>query len=502
MPLKRLVHRILDLAADSVPNAIAATLGDETLTFGEADRRASLTARALEQLRVRPRDRVALWSAIGMRNLDVYFGTLRCGASFVSLNPDYSADEAQAMLEYSKVRVLIVDWPRREAGEAIAAKLGIPLAVVGASGRNAPGSDFDASCAAASDRRPELVGDEEDFEAIFLTSGSTGRPKGVTISHRATWTRAFEQNTAVLPACGGPGDVLMFPLFHFAGWIFLLNAWTQRRAIHLPLSTDGEALLGQVARWQAGALYCIPAVWERVLAVKREFDTRSLHSVNTGTSRVEPDLIARLRARFPGRLVQVHYGSTEIGRGLSICDSEIEKKPYSVGISAPGVDSKIVDGELWQRGISMASGYFELPEQTTAAFEGGWYHTGDLVERDADGYYTITGRRREVIRSGGEWIAPAEVEAALKGLAGVRDVAIVGLPDPKWDEVVCAALVLEAGKSAPQVEALRRHLEGKLASFKHPRKVVVVDSLPRTSATGQIQRSQVRDRILNLDRQG
>src|SRR5215210_5853766 len=116
MALKRLVHRILDLAAGAVPNAIAATLGDESISFSEVDRRANRSARALQALGVEPGDRVALWSAIGLRNLDVYFGVLRRGATFVALNPEYSADEALAMLEYSRVRVLLADWAHREAG--------------------------------------------------------------------------------------------------------------------------------------------------------------------------------------------------------------------------------------------------------------------------------------------------------------------------------------------------------------------------------------------------
>lgn len=502
MFLKRLVHRVLDLAASAAPNALAATLNDDTVTFGEADRRSNRTARALEAMGVLPRDRVALWASIDLRNIDIYFGTLRRGATFLSLNPDFSEDETAAMLEYAKPRVLVVDWAHREAGEAVARRLGFGLAVIGARGRSAPGTDLDAACNKASDAAlPEMLGEEEDIEAIFLTSGSTGKPKGVMIPHRATWTRSMEQSTGLLNACGGRGEVSMFPMFHFAGWIFLLGAWAQYRAIHLPASTDADALLGAVERWKAGTLYCIPAVWERILACPRQYDTRSLIMANSGTSRVEPELIARLRARFPGTRMSINYGSTEIGRGLSLGNEDIERKPWSVGLPPQGIETRIVDGEIQQRSISMAAGYFELPQQTAAAFKDGWYLTGDLGERDPEGYYTITGRRREVIRSGGEWIAPAEVEAMLRGVQGIRDVAVIGMPDPRWDEIVCAAVVVEPGRAAPPVEALRAHLEGKLASFKHPRKVVVVESLPRTSATGQIQRSQVRDSILNLDKQ-
>lgn len=500
MLTKRLVHRILDLAAAEVPNALAATLGEETLTFGQASARANKTARALEQLGVRAGDRVSFWSGMGLRNLDVYFGILRRGATFVPMNPAFSHEEARATVDYIRPTLLIVDHAHVEPGEAIARAHGVRLAVVDAGGRAVPGDDLDAVTERAADGTlPELLGEEEGLEAIFLTSGSTGKPKGVMIPHRATWTRAMEFSLGNITHPGGRGEVSMFPMFHFAGWHFLLGPWAFRRAAHLPTGTDAETLLGMVERWRAGNLYCIPAVWDRILECKKPFDTSSLYFVNSGTSRVEPDMIERLRARFPGTYMGLHYGSTEMGRGLSIGDSDLERKPYSIGLSLQGVESKVVDGELWQRGITIASGYFELPQQTAEAFEGGWYHTGDLVERDEEGYFTITGRRREVIRSGGEWVAPAEVEAALADFPGVRDVAIVGLPDARWGEVVCAALVLEEGGALPEVGTLRAHLDGRLAAFKHPRKAVAVASLPRTPATGQIQRSQVRDSILDLD---
>jgi acyl-CoA synthetase (AMP-forming)/AMP-acid ligase II len=182
---------------------------------------------------------------------------------------------------------------------------------------------------------------------------------------------------------------------------------------------------------------------------------------------------------------------------MTLHDSEIERRPGSVGLPYPGCEATIVDGELRLRSLSMTDGYFELPEQTAAVFEDGWYLTGDLAERDADGFFSITGRRREVIRSGGETIAPAEVELALRGLPGMLDVAVVGLPDPVWGEIVCAALVVQEGCAVPTVEMLRCHVGSGLASFKHPRRVVRMTELPRTPATGQVMRTRVRETILS-----
>ena len=497
--MNRLIGRILGLAASSVPNRLAATLGEQALTFAQCERAANRTAHALAGLGIARGQRLMFWSDISLRNLDVYIGTVRLGATFVPLNPEFSIQEARDMIAYVRPHLLVVDALHVDKAEPLAREAGVRLAVVESrNGAAGPGIDLDAMTARASDTPVTALVDEEDIEAMFLTSGSTGKPKAVMVSHRASWLRATYANAIGATVCGGNGEVCMFPLFHFAGWTFLLGAWAHRRAIHLVARADADTLLGQVERWEASYLYAIPGVWERILACKNTYRTTSLLQAATGTSRVEPELLQRVLARFPGARTSIHYGSTEIGRGLSLDHEDVFRKPYSVGLPPPGAESKIIDGELCQRADTMMSGYFELPEQTADAIRDGWYHTGDLAEQDEDGFYSITGRRREIIRSGGETIAPEEVEAALVTFPGIRDVAVVGLPDPSWGELVCAAVVLEHGSTAPAVEELRRHVAA-LAAFKHPRKVVVLQDIPRTAAMNKIQRAHIRDSILALD---
>ena len=218
----------------------------------------------------------------------------------------------------------------------------------------------------------------------------------------------------------------------------------------------------------------------------------------TGTSSVGTDLILALRDRFPEAINTISYGSTEMGLALGITHDDILRKPDSVGLPAALLEARLDEaGELLLRGETMMSGYFDAPDQTAEAIQDGWYRSGDLARQDEDGYFTIVGRRREIIRSGGETIAPAEVEAALLGLAGVAEVAVVGLPHEAWGEVVSAAVVLEPGALAPTLDALRSHLAGRLANFKHPRSLRVIAELPRTGATGQTQRARVRDALIS-----
>jgi len=157
------------------------------------------------------------------------------------------------------------------------------------------------------------------------------------------------------------------------------------------------------------------------------------------------------------------------------------------------VRARIDDGELLLATDRVMSGYFDLPRETAEVLQDGWYRTGDLADIDDEGYLSIVGRRKEVIRTGGETVAPAEVEAVLNTHPGVAESAVVGVADERWGEVVCAVVVVRPGASAPTVADLRAHIGDRLAPFKHPRRVTTVDRLPRTSATGQIQRSRLQE---------
>jgi acyl-CoA synthetase (AMP-forming)/AMP-acid ligase II len=277
----------------------------------------------------------------------------------------------------------------------------------------------------------------------------------------------------------------------------VLEAWQNATAVHLVHRADAEHIVDAVRGRRASALYCIPAVWERLLdAEHRTADLSSLRHADTGTSSVAAELVARIKERLPGTTTTILYGSTEAGRMAALYDWELADRPGSVGRPAfPGTLWTAPDGEVCVRGEGLMSGYHDLPEATAEALAGDCYHSGDVGHLDPDGYLYLTGRKREVIRTGGEWVSPYEVEQALRDLPGVRDVAVVGLPDPRWGEVVCAALVLDPGAACPGVEAVRRHVAGRLAPYKQPRRVAVVGDIPRTPATGQIQRGRIRAQI-------
>ncbi|MDT0530556.1 AMP-binding protein [Micromonospora sp. DSM 115977] len=490
-----LIGEIVRLTARMTPTAVAATLCGRRITFGELDRQANRTAHALAGLGVRAGDRVAWSTAPTLRTLDGFLGCARLGAVFVPVNPALSATEAEAVLAYLEPRLLVTDRPDGPAG--------VPLARVG--GGPGAGADLDALAAGAAADAPagaDLLADT-DPHIIYLTSGSTGQPKGALVSHRASWLRAAPGGGTFTAAIRGPGGVLCsFPLYHYGGWHYVLEAWQNRTAVHLVPRADAPRLIDVVRTERPAALYCIPAVWERLLDPEhRRADLSSLRHADTGTSAVPVELVERIKRRLPDTTTTILYGSTEAGRMAALPDADLARKPGSVGrpafpgalwVAAPGAGQV---GEVRVTGPALMSGYHRLPAETAAALPDGVYRSGDLGHLDEEGYLHLTGRVREVIRTGGESVSPVEVEGALRDLAGVADVAVVGLPDPRWGEVVCAVLVLAPGATRPDVEAVRRHVSGRLAGFKQPRRVVVLPAIPRTAATGQVQRSRIRESL-------
>jgi fatty-acyl-CoA synthase len=482
-------------AATLAPRATAATLGEEAVSFGALDAEANQVAHTLDGLGVRRGDLVAWWTGSSLRSLSAMVACARLGAVFAPISPQLEAAEAAAVLDYMDPRLVVTDRSRRDAAHDTSLVSG--YARYGSRNHSRPlVVDALHELARTASRAP-VTGEVRDSDPhiLYLTSGSTGRPKGVLVSHRATWLRSAPGSGTFAGGIRGDGGVLSsFPLYHYGGWHYVIEAWLHRTAVHLVHRADAEHLLAAVARHRPTAMYCIPAVWERVLAAPG--DLGCLRHADTGTSRIADDLVERLRRRAPNATTTVLYGSSEAGPMAALRHWQLDVKRGSVGRPiSPGVLRIAADGEILFRGPTLMSSYLRLPAETAAAVRDGWYHSGDLGVRDDDGFVHITGRKREVIRSGGETVAPAEVEAALRGLPGIADVAVVGLPDERWGEVVCAVVVPEPGAPVPDVAALRAGLTG-LASYKHPRRVVAAESIPRTSATGQVMRSAIREAVL------
>jgi len=479
--------------AAAAPRAVAASLGARQLTHAELDQAGNRLAHALAAQRIVRGDRVVCWAETSLEVLPVFVALAKLGAVFAPLSARLGEDEARAVLTSARPALLLADAERGELARSLAKELGARALALGRLGGREPGTLYDlAAGAAASEPPPAPELRESDPHVIFFTSGSTGRPKGVVISHRASWLRSFQGVFRDEPE----RTVCMFPLFHMAAFTLALAAWQTRGEIALVASASAEEILEAAARRRANRLYCIPAVWHRILeADTGRFDVASLRELDTGTSATPIELIRALKARFPGTRTRIYYGSTEVGSATTLGDADVLRKPGSVGPPSPGVDLKLTAaGEICVRSAYLTDGYFEDPESTAAALRDGWFHTGDTGAFDEDGYLSIQGRLKELIRSGGESIAPSEVETALRDHPGVAEIAVIGLPDPQWGEIVCAVVVPAPGASL-DLEALQKHCGERLAGFKKPRRLELVDALPRTPATGQVQRALLAVRL-------
>ncbi len=481
-----LVGDVIRHAARVVPHRLAATLGDDELTFAQVDVRANQVARALVGLGVGHQDRVAWWSETSVDAMPIFAGLAKMGAVFMPVNARLGGAEAEEIVGYARPRLLVVDGEHAPLADAWDVPTVTHAELFAA-----------ADTASVDDVVAPALG-EHDTHVIFFTSGSTGRSKGVVLSHRTSFLRSFPN---LLTDHSG-GTVCMFPLFHMAGWSMTLNAWQQRCPVHLVATPDAHSLLSTAERRRASRLYHIPAVWNRVLAHDRSgYDLAAVRECDTGTSATPPELIAAIKEAFPGTVTRIYYGSTEAGPATLLGDADLVRKPGSVGLPAVTVDVQLDDGEVCVHSEFLMDGYFEQPDATAgalAALEPGgplWYRTGDLGVLDDEGYLSIVGRARDVLRTGGETVAPGEVEVVVGDHAAVAEVAVVGMPDPDWGEIVCAVVVLTDGATAPTLDELRAHCDGRLAPFKHPRRVEVVDALPRTTATAQIQRTLLVERL-------
>ena len=455
-----LVGDVLRSNAARLPDATAAWLDGEALTYAQLETKTETLLPALAAAGLRRGDRVIGQAEVSLEAIPLYFATARLGAVFVPINPRYTAEEAERIVRHADPQLVLGD--RASGHDGLARLLTRQISDPG-----------------------RLEAPEEcDAHVIFYTSGTTGEPKGCILSQRTQRLRAGNRS----PWPQG-GELCMFPQFHMAGWTRVLEHWVEGNEVSYVRRADAGELLDAITRRRPRSTYCIPAVWQRLIdADKRGFDLSSLRVADTGTSQVSVELLAGLADLLPDATTSISYGSTE---GHLVCvagHDEGDRRATTVGRPTPGVTLEIDEsGELLVDSPYLFSGYFRDQAASERAMAGGKYHTGDLAILDEHGCYRIIGRAGDLIRTGGEAVAPAEVEAVLSRCPGVAEVAIVGVPDPVWGEVVTAYVVAQAG-TVISLETLRAFAESSLAPHKLPRRLHSIDALPRTAATGQIQR--------------
>jgi fatty-acyl-CoA synthase len=498
---------VIERNAAFTPDKPAIAFDGATLSYRAFDERIAATARALKsELGVGRGDRVAILSLNHPDYLVLLYACARLGAILVPLNWRLAAAEQLFILSDAAVKVVVLQHAFAALLQQLAAAL--PQArPVGLDFAPEGGLTFAAllSCARGDGRNPHT-----DMTCPLLnvyTSGTTGRPKGAVLRQEALfWNAVMSQHMHALTSDDHVLTVL--PFFHVGG----LNIQTTPALHHGATVTIHERFapdttLSTIATARPTLTVLVPATMQAVLEHPswEAADLSSLKAISTGSTIVPPALIDRFVAR--GVPVLQVYGSTETCP-ISIytrLGGDLTRRG-STGLPGLCCEAAVVDddgielspgavGEIVVRGPNVFFEYWGNAQATREALHDGWYRTGDLGSRDADGYFWVHDRKKNMIISGGENVYPAEIERVLLGHADVADVGVVGRPDPKWDEVPLAFVVRRAGCATPE-EALRAelaaHVLKHLARFKLPREFIFVDDLPRT-ALGKVQHFKLKE---------
>lgn len=488
----------------------AYVIGADRVTYAEFHRRSNQLAHALAGLGVRRGDRVAVLAANRVEYPVVYFGVLKLGAIVVPVNARFTADEIAFVVEHAEAETFVVGGEYAETVAALRAAGRLPLVrrlIALDAGTLGDAPSLASLCDGAASGDVTVAIDERDPHVMLYTSGTTGSPKGTLLSHR---TYLLQATTSHLVLGFNEDDVglSMFPMFHMGGWALPLGFWHTGGTIVIMPKADPRAILDAIQRERVTYFYAVPTVYESVLAVPEfdRFDLSSLRLLGGGTAAMTREQVERIRSRFRCERMVILYGSTEAGPVSVLRPADVPRRPETVGRPYLDVEVRLVDddgreverggvGEIAVRSEFNMLGYWRNPEETARTIRNGWVHTGDLGSFDGEGFLSIVGRRKEVIRSAGESIFPAEVERVLLTHPAIREAAVVGIPDARWGEAVVAAVVLRDGQTMT-AEGVVAHVRAHLASYKKPAHVCFFAELPRTAASRQVQKPLLREIVL------
>jgi fatty-acyl-CoA synthase len=493
--------------------ALVSRQQDVRLTYAQLDAAIDAVAAGLLRAGIQAGDRVGIWAPNCAEWVLVQYATAKVGAILVNVNPAYRAHELEYVLRQSGMRLLI---------SASAFKTSDYAAMIAEVGSGV--DTLERTVFVDRDEWAEFRDGEPDDEAIAArmatlsfddpiniqyTSGTTGFPKGATLSHHNILNNGFFV-TELLNLTERDVTCLPVPFYHCFGMVMgNLGTLAHGGCVVIPApSFDPGATLEAVAAEGVTSLYGVPTMFIAMLDHER-FDSFDLTSLRTGIMAGSPcpiEVMKKVVERMHMSEVAICYGMTETSpvSTQTRVDDPLERRVGTVGRVGPHVEVKVIDpesglvverdvaGELCTRGYSVMLGYWDDAERTAEAVDpAGWMHTGDLATMDDEGYLNIVGRSKDMVIRGGENVYPREIEEFLYTHEDVADVQVVGVPDARYGEELCAWVIVRAGASLDE-DRVREYCRGRLAHFKVPRYVIFVDEFPMT-ITGKVQKFKMRE---------
>ncbi|WP_342725570.1 malonyl-CoA synthase [Bradyrhizobium sp. B097] len=501
-----LFSRLFDGLDDTNRLAIE-QLDGSRISYGDLIARAGQMANVLVERGVKPGDRVAAQTEKSVSALVLYLATVRAGGVYLPLNTAYTLNELEYFITDAEPSLVVCDPAKLEGIKAIAAKVGAKVETLDPTGR---GSLTEAADKAAKEFATVPRGND-DLAAILYTSGTTGRSKGAMLSHDNLASNSY---SLVDYWRFTDKDVLIhaLPIYHTHGLFVASNVTLFSRAsmIFLP-KFDPDAILKLMAR--ATVMMGVPTFYTRLLQNPglNKDATKHMRLFISGSAPLLADTHREWSART-GHAVLERYGMTETNMNTSN-PYEGDRVPGAVGFPLPGVSVRVTDPETGKelaretigmievKGPNVFQGYWRMPEKTKAEFRSdGFFITGDLGKIDGKGYVHILGRGKDLVISGGFNVYPKEIESEIDAMPGVIESAVIGVPHADFGEGVTAVLVCSKGADISEASVLKA-LDGRLAKFKMPKRVFVVDELPR-NAMGKVQKNILRDTYKDIYAKG
>lgn len=484
----------------------------ERITYREFNEGTNRLAHVLLDAGVARGDRVAILAQNCVEYPWTYFACCKLGAIVVPVNTRYRRGEIQHAIDFAEATIVLAGPDFADEVHALVESGSLPTVkhtfVFGAS---APPEPLVAigprlECASPDEPEPADPPHEHDAHVMLYTSGTTGAPKGALVSQRTYLLQA-----GTTQSLGGLTErdvgLSMFPMFHMGGWATPLGYWVSGGTVVILRKAEPTAMLRAVERERVTYLYAVPTVYESLLAVPEfdDHDVSSLRLLGGGTAYMPREQIERIQNAFGVDQMIIFYGQTEAGPVFCLRPHDVLAKAGSVGTPVNHVDVRLVDengedvppgspGEIVVSSDYTMIEYWKMPEATAAAFAGGHLHTGDQAICDEEGFYSIVGRIKEMIKSGGESIFPVEIEQLLTKHPDVDECTVLGVPDAHWGESVLAVVVRRRG-SALDEEGVVSWVKEHVASYKKPRHVRFLEELPRTTSTRQVQKTVLRERF-------
>ena len=479
------IGQIIGRSARRAPGTVALTFEDRTWTYAELDLAVGRVARGLLQRDLTKGDRVAAFGKNSDAYLLLFLGCARAGLVHVPVNFNARHGELEYLLTQSSPSAVFVDATLSEHVETDHADL----------------RDTVLGWAAEGDAHVEDGVADDDLAQLLYTSGTTGKAKGAMMTHRA-FVHHYVSCITALGLSAADVPLHPMPLYHSAQMhVFLLPMLAVGATNHLVEAPVVDDILERVPRQGINALFLPPTVWVGVAGHERLAALSGLKKAFYGASIMPIPVLKKLQERLPDVGFHNCFGQSEIGPLATVLyPEEHEQRPDSVGRSVLFVETRVVDpetmedvseGEVVYRSPQLCTGYWDKPEETEEAFRGGWFHSGDLVRVDDEGYMFVVDRIKDVINTGGVLVASREVEDALYGHDAVGEVAVIGLPHERWIEAI-AAVVVKTGEVTE--DELIAYAKENLSSLKAPKSVHFVDELPK-NASGKLLKRELRDQL-------